>query len=116
MSLTLADRDLYLLQIDEEIKNKRQLLLNKKKEIEMKNKQNENLLDVKSEYNKYYNYIITEKQKQYKALDMLKQYVDDLINTEKVVDEQLTDAKRDQKKIVKEISKIKEELNSIIDN
>ena len=54
MSLPLAERDLQLIQIEREIKNKKQLLVKKKKELDKKHKLNEYLVDVKQDYTKYY--------------------------------------------------------------
>ena len=41
MSLPLAERDLHLLQIEAEIKNKKRLLVKKKKDLDKKQKLNE---------------------------------------------------------------------------
>lgn len=114
MSLPLAERDLYLVQIEKEIKHKKELLVKKKKEVDKKYKLNQYLSDVKEDYNKYYDYIIGEKQQQYNALLLLKEYMDDLIKTEQLVDEQMRTAKHDQKDIIKEIEKVKIELDELI--
>lgn len=115
MSLPLAERDLHLLQIEAEITNKKQLLLKKKKDLNKKYKLNQYLSGVQNDYTKYYDYILNEKQQQYSALSLLKEYMDDLIKTEHLVDDQLRTAKYDQKDIVKEIDKVKIELDNIID-
>ena len=115
MSLPLAERDLHLLQIEKEIKNKKGLLVKKKKELDKKYKLNHYLSDVKDDYNKYYDYIIGEKKQQYNALLLLKEYTEDLIKTEQLVDEQLRTAKHDQKDIVSEIDKVKAELDELIE-
>ena len=115
MSLPLAERDLYLLQIEKEIKHKKGSLVKKKKELDKKHKLNHYLSDVKQDYTKYYDFIVGEKQQQYNALLLLKEYMNDLIKTEQLVDEQLRTAKYDQKDIVKEIDKVKAELDEIIE-
>ena len=115
MSLTLAERDLHLLQIEAEIKNKKKLLVKKKKDLDKKIKLNEYLSGVKSDYSKYYDYILNEKQQQYNALNLLKEYVSDLIKTEHMVDEQLRTAKYDQKEIIQEIDRVKDELDELIE-
>ncbi len=114
MIITVADRDLYLLQIKEELENKKKLLLGKKKEMEKKEKINQYLGNVKNDYNKYYEYILNEKQQQFNALNLLKDYMGDLIQTEKLLDSQLRTAKHDQQDILKEISKIKSELDELM--
>lgn len=115
MSLALAERDLHLLQIEKEIKLKKSLLVKKKKELDKKHKLNQYLGDVKEDYSKYYNYIVGEKQQQYNALLLLKEYMGDLVATENLVDEQLRTAKHDQKDIVGEIEKVKAELDELIE-
>jgi hypothetical protein len=116
MSLRLADRDLHLQQIEREIKNKKKMLVKKKKDLEKKHKLNEYLETVKDDYSKYYNYILKEKQEQYNALVLLKEYMYDLIKTENLVDEQKRTAKHDQKDILGEIDKVKAELDELVNH
>jgi len=115
MSLPLAERDLHLLQIEQEIRNKKKLLVKKKKDLDKKHKLNQYLSDVKEDYSKYYDYILNEKQQQHDALILLKEYIDDLIKTEHLVDDQLRIAKHDQKDIINQINKVKAELNELIE-
>jgi ribosome biogenesis GTPase A len=115
MSLPLADRDLYLIQIEEEIRNKKKLLVKKKKDLDKKYKLNQYLSEVKNDYSKYYDYILNEKQQQHNALILLKEYIDDLMKTENLVDDQLRSAKHDQKDIIREIDNVKAELDELID-
>ena len=114
MSLPLADRDLYLIQIEEEIRNKKKLLVKKKKDLDKKYKLNQYLSEVKNDYSKYYDYILNEKQQQHNALILLKEYIDDLMKTENLVDDQLRSAKHDQKDIIREIDNVKAELDELI--
>lgn len=114
MSLHLAERDLRLQRIEREIMNKKHLLVKKKKELDKKQKLNMYLDSVKDDYNRYYDYIVGEKQQQYSALLLLKEYMGDLLKTEELVDEQAITAKYDQRNIVKEIDKIKGELDELI--
>ena len=114
MSLPLAERDLYLIQIEHEIKNKKRLLIKKKKDLDKKQKLNHYLGDVKQDYTKYYDYIVGQKQQQYDALMLLKEYMSDLMKTEHLVDDQLRTAKHDQKVIIREIDKVKVELDELV--
>jgi GTPase involved in cell partitioning and DNA repair len=116
MSLRLSERDLHLQQIEREIKNKKRMLVKKKKDLEKKHKINEFLLTVKDDYSKYYNYILKEKQEQYNALVLLKEYMQDLIQTENLVDEQKRTAKYDQRDIMGEIDKVKAELDELVNH
>ena len=114
MQLPLAQRDLRMLQIEQEIKNKKRLLLKKKGELNEKKKINHYLENVKEDYQKYYEYILNEKQQQYDALMLLKEYMGDLMKTDHMVSEQLRTAKHDQKDIIRELDKVKAELDELI--
>lgn len=114
MDLSLADRDLHLFQIEKEIIRKKKMLIQKKKELDKKNKLNQYLDNVKSDYAKYHDYIIHEKQQQYNALLLLKEYMNDLMKTEHLVDDNLRSAKHDQKDIIREIDRVKNELDELI--
>jgi len=112
--ISLAQRDLQFIQISEEIKNKKKLLLKKNKELAQKEEMNEYLSTVRSDYAKYNNHILQEKQKQYDAFLLINEYMSDLVKTEKLVDSQLRTAKHDQKDILGEIEKVKAELDELI--
>lgn len=114
MNQLLSERDLQLKQIEREIIGKKNLLVKKKKELDKKQLLNDYLDEVKDDYIKYYDYIVGEKQKQYNALVLLKEYMDDLITTENLVDDQLRIAKHDQKDIIKEIANVKVELDELV--
>ena len=115
MNISLAQRDIYLLEIDSVIRDKKKLLVNKKKDLEKKCKINEYLSSIQNDYLKYYNYIRNEKQEQYNSLLLLNEYMNELIKAEDLVDEQLRIAKHDQKYIIQEIDKIKTELDELIE-
>lgn len=112
--MALAQRDMYLMKINDEIKKRRQLLLEKKKELEQKEKLNEFLSTVRQEYRNYYNHIIHEKQQQYEALRLLKTYLDDLATTEKSMNNKMRNAKYDQRQILQEMDNIRIELDGIV--
>ena len=114
MNLSLVVRDLHLIQIDQEIRNKKKLLVKKKKELDKKQKLNQYLDGVKDDYTKYYDYIVEEKQQQYNSLILLKEYMSDLMENENLVDDQLRSAKYNQKDIIREIDNVKAELDELI--
>ncbi len=115
MKISLAEKDSQLSQIQAEIINKKKLLVKKKKDLDKKKQLNEYLSGVKDDYSKYYDVILHEKQQQYNALNLLKEYISDLMKTENLVDDQLRIAKHDQKYIINEIDKVKVELDEIIE-
>lgn len=115
MSISLAQRDLQLMQIEQDIINKKKLLVRKKKELDKKYKLNHYLDGVKDDYTKYYDYIVKEKQQQYNSLMILKEYINDLIKTEELVDGQLRTARHDHNDIIQEIDKVRVELDELIE-
>jgi DNA repair exonuclease SbcCD ATPase subunit len=74
----LENRDQQLLQIENLIDAKRKMLINKQKKFKNHTKQNEFLNEVKQDYNKYYGYIVKQKEEQMSALTMLNTYIKDL--------------------------------------
>jgi hypothetical protein len=112
--MSLAQRDLQLLQLETEIKHKKSLLIKKKRDLDKKVKVNAFLGDVNADYNKYYRHIVQEKQNQHTALNLLKEYIGDLMQTETLVNDQLRTAKHDQTDIIREINIVKGELDELI--
>ena len=112
--LSLAQRDKLLQKIDEEIKARRELILNKTKKIDKKKKVNHFLEEVKEDYENYYNYILEEKKQQYHSMLILKNYLDDLLKTEIKANFQLKNIKHDQNYILNELDKIKVELDNLV--
>ena len=79
-----------------------------------KKKTNHFLEEVKNDYQKYYEYIIHEKQQEYEYMKVLQGYLEDLIKTNKINNIELKNAKYEQKQILDEMDKIKMELDQII--
>jgi hypothetical protein len=115
-TITLADRDLKLIQLEEEIKRKKELLIKKMRELEVKTTFNEYLEIVKEEYNNYYNEEVEKKNKELSALIVLNDYMKFLEEQNHLADNNKLIAKHDQKEISHEINKIKKELNKLIAN
>ena len=111
LKMNVADRDNYLEQIEAQITSKRTLLLEKRKNLEQSIKQNQFLEGVKNDYQIYNNYIIKQKQDQMRAMGILNQYVGDIMVSGKLTDADIHNTKIEQKNILSEMSKIKQELN-----
>lgn len=114
--MNLADRDTYLVQIETQIAAKRTLLLNKKKYLEKTMKQNQFLEGIKNDYQTYHNYIAKQKQEELRAMDILKQYIGDLMVSGKLTDSDIRKTKLEQNEILSEMSKIKKGLDEIVNN
>jgi hypothetical protein len=112
--IPLGERDLHLFQIEQEIRSKKNLLIKKKNELTKKSEMNEFLENVKKDYTKYYDYILLEKQRQMSALTLLKEYLNDLVKTDQVVDSQIKKTKYDQQEIENELNKVKLEIDELM--
>ena len=110
----LENRDQQLLQIENLIDAKRKMLINKQKNFKNLTKQNEFLNEVKQDYNKYYGYIVKQKEDQMSALTMLNGYIKDLTVSGNLSKNNIEDAKNEQHKILTEINSIKKGIDDII--
>ena len=71
----IADLDLKILQLDEEIKKKRELLFKKRVELEEKKGLNQYLEIVHNDYNKFYEVEVNKKKGELEAMTILKDYI-----------------------------------------
>ena len=113
-NLNLAERDQCIYNIENQIRSKRNLLLNKRKYLDKTMKENSFLKGVRNDYDKYNRFIIHEKEEQLKALAILKQYIDDIIVTGKLTEEDIKQSKKEQLEILKEIKDIKSNLDEMV--
>ena len=113
-NLTLAERDEYMIQLEKEIETKRNFLINKRKELEKMSKKNKFLENVRQDYDKYNQYIVKEKERQLRAMHILKQYINDIIVTGKLTDEDLEQTKKEEINILREIHSIKQNLDELV--
>jgi len=111
---TLADRDNYLTQIENQIQSKRNLLLEKRKTLESTVGQNQFLEGVKNDYQRYHNYIIKQNQDQMRAMNILNQYLGDIMVSGKLTEKDINNTRHEQNNILKEMDKIKGDLDNII--
>ena len=112
----LRRKDHQFLYMQQSIEQKRNMLLEKQRKLQKAAKQNEFLQVVKSDYEKYYNYIAEQKKEQIQAFEILNKYIDDLNSTNKLSKYNIEDAKVEQKKIMSEIDYIKKCLDEIMGN
>jgi hypothetical protein len=112
--INLADRDNYLTQIENQIQAKRNLLLEKRKTLESTVGQNQFLEGVKNDYQRYHNYIIKQNQDQMRAMNILNQYLGDIMVSGKLTEKDINNTRHEQNSIIKEMDKIKGDLDEII--
>lgn len=113
-NLNLADRDQYIYNIDNQIQSKRDLLLSKKKYLKEIEKENKYLHDVRKDYEKYNMFIVREKEDQIKALNVIQEYIDSIILSGKLTDEDIKQSKIEKREILKEIKDVKNKLQELV--
>lgn len=109
----LADRDLKLLQLDEEIKKKKELIFKKRLELEEKKGLNPYLEVVNEDYKKYYEGEVDKKKNELTAMTVLNDYISYLEDANHLINNQILTAKHDKKEILHEINKIKKDLDNL---
>ena len=108
------NHDNRLSHIEKVIEQKRRFLLEKQKRFYKMAKMNTFLHEIKSDYSRYYDYIVKQKQDQIKALELLNKYIDDLAERGGLTKQNINDSKYERKRILSEINNIKNNLNAII--
>ena len=109
--MNVADRDLKLMQLEEEIRKKKEFLLEKKVELEKKEGLNQYLELVKKEYTDFYDEEVNKKKMELQAMTILNDYIHFLEDEKHLMNNQLVSAKHDKKEILHEINKIKKDLH-----
>ena len=104
------EQDKYLYKLEKEIKQKKDFILNKKKELEEKVKENKYLEKVYSKYNNFFLNIIKEKKKQILVMEKINRHIDKIIKEDNLLNSQLKKANYDKEIVINELNKLKEEL------
>ena len=113
--MDIANQDKLLIVLNNEIKKKKLYLNTRYKDITKTTNANSFLKNVKDDYDSYYNYILDEREQQYKSLKTILDYLDRLILEEKLSDMYLQNVKKDQEHILIEMNHIKKDLDDILD-
>jgi hypothetical protein len=112
--VSIPENDDRLIQIENLIEAKKNLLIKKQKTLSQISQQNKFLGDVKNDYVKYNNFIIQQKHDQIKSFKIINDYINSLTISGKLSKYDIEDAKEEQKKIINEIKSIKHNLDDII--
>ena len=112
--LNLAERDNYLSKIEQEIKSKKDLLLEKRKYLKKISGDNKFLAGVNEDYQTYYDFIRKQKEDQLKTLNYLNDYISDMMVTTKLTDQDIAESNKEQRRILSKIKNIRKSLEEII--
>jgi len=113
MNIALRDHKIY--QMKAELENRKKILCAKKKMLERNSRENVFLNDILDDYNKYNRHIIKQKEQQVMHLHMLNQYIETISRDLQLTDSQLKNSKQEQREIMREINKLKYEIDEIIE-
>jgi hypothetical protein len=114
IKLTLAEKDKCIMRIESQIQAKKQMLMEKQKTINKNIKFNKLLEYIRNDYQKYYDYIIQQKREQIQAMKILNEYIRELTNSGTLSENNLKDAKYEEKKILNEIKNIEYNMNHLL--
>ena len=109
----IAKNDIKQKVIVEEIKNKSNELKNRYINVRKLAVENNLFQSVLNDYEKYYYYIIDEKQKQYNAFKVISEYLDELIMNTDMLNSKALYMKEDQYHILKKLDDIRGEMEEI---
>jgi len=112
----LVNRDEQLRHFEELIHSKERMLLNKNAELMHVYNENQFLDSVRTDYDHYMKIITSQKEDQVKSLNLLNNYIQKLVMSGELQKYDIVDAKIEQKKIIREINHIKQNINHIISN
>lgn len=114
LSLSMFEREKYILQLQNGIQKRKQLLIEKSKEIGELAKNNELLDDVKIEYSKYTNKTLMEKETQLEAFKILSRYLQ-ICPEKKLMDLNIKaeNSNNELNQIKREIHQIQNDINKI---
>jgi hypothetical protein len=110
----LGQRDNYLSQIEQQIKNKRNFLLSKRDKLKHLSKENEFLVNVRNDYQNYHDIILKQKKDQIKSMELLNQYISDIMVSGKLTEQDIKNQKQERDMILREMDKIKKDLDGLI--
>tara|TARA_A100001035_G_C27396799_1_gene326779 strand:+ start:23 stop:367 length:345 start_codon:yes stop_codon:yes gene_type:complete len=98
---------------ENEIEKQKKNLVDDLEELEDSKKTNEFLESVIDDYTKYQNAIIKQKKQQQQILLGILDYLDELNETQVITKHTLSHSKNEQKRLVKEIKNIQDEMDAI---
>jgi|TARA_A100001015_G_scaffold250597_1_gene289094 translation initiation factor 2B subunit (eIF-2B alpha/beta/delta family) len=112
--MEIAIHDKILDDLQNELENKKNMLKNKYENLNTVKESNEFLSDVLEDYDKYYKFILEQKQQQEVTMKNIIYHIDKIIKEENLSNESLLEAKKEQNTILNEIDKVKNEIDEII--
>jgi len=102
------------LHLQEQIDHHEQMQLTNSMNLNAMTKENNFLEHVKEDYKKFSDIIVQQKRDQVKALEMLDEYISGITKDGSLSNNNVDDAKFEQKRILKELREIQKNLDTIL--
>lgn len=112
--MLVAYDDILQKKIEKEIQDRENDLRETYKDLQKTSLENKFFQSVLDDYEKYYVFIVEEKEKQYNAFQVISDYLDGLTLQSCLTKEQMNQLRNDQKDILERLSFIRNELNEIV--
>jgi len=112
--MNLAEKENCLSKIEQEIKFKKNVLIEKQKYLKKTSGDNIFLKNVNNDYQKYYDFIIKQKEDQLKTLNFLNDYIKNIMVSSKLTERDIVETNKEQKRVLTEIKNIRKSLEEII--
>ena len=113
--MLLAIRDKNIKDFQSKLEERRKILLEQHRNLKKTTKENEFLEEVAQDYNKYYGFIKKQKEEQIAALEIINNYLENIILESRFAETSLNEAKKEQSQIIERINNIRKELEDIME-
>ena len=112
--LSLKEKDELFMQLQQLADAKKRMLLENQKKIMKESSKNNEFLDrVKEDYAKYNQYFVKQGNDLVRALEIIREHIQDLNSSGELSEQNVKDSKEEQKKIAKEIEEIRHFLQEL---
>jgi len=112
--LSLKEKDELFMQLQQLADTKKRMLLENQKKIMKESSQNNEFLDrVKEDYAKYNQYFVKQGNDLVRALEIIREHIQDLNSSGELSEQNVKDSKEEQKKIAREIEEIRDFLQEL---
>ena len=115
LAIDLAKRDKMIQHLREEAAIQEKKLMTRYKALQHTAAENNFLEGIVKDYKSYYNRIKEQKEEQYEALRVLYDHIDKITNENKIANSKLCEMQHDQRRIIREMRQVNEEMNNILD-
>ena len=111
----IATRDLNIQAMKEQLVYRHKMLLDKRDDLRQIQKDNTYLVGIANDYERYYSTIKNERKRQMEAFELISKYVSNIASDTNTTEQLVTESRRQQREITKEIDRLRVELDKMTD-